>query len=155
MNISPVSFGRTVKVNAPLKVAKRAANLVNMDKTVVSSKNEKEIQRKLVKLFYDSPQGAAQAVSVNGQAYIVTGEESQRVADLKLDRGLQLDAAEKKYGKGGMYNIIKGAEDDRYIDLLKGVIYETEEPVSLSFKYGKASHRAQSKIKLNSMNVIL
>ncbi len=155
MNISPVSFGRTIKVNAPLNVAKRAAKLVNMDKTVVSSKNEKEVQRKLIKLFYDSTQGAAQAVSVNGQSYIVTGEESQRVADLKFDRGFQLDAAEKLYGKGEMYDIVKGAEDDRYDDLLKGIIYETEEPVSVSFKYAKASHRAKSKVKLNSMNVIL
>lgn len=155
MNINPISFGRTVKVNAPLNVAKRATQLINMDKTVVGSKNEKEVQRKLVKLFYDSPQGAAQAVSVNGQSYIVTGEESQRVAELKFDRGFQLEAAERLFGKGSMYDTVKDCENDRYEDLLKGIISETEEPVSVLFNYSKASHRAKAKVKLNSMNVIL
>lgn len=155
MSINPVSFGRTVKVNAPLKVAKQAAKLINMDKKVVGSKDEKNVQKKLIVLFDDSTQGAAQAVSVNGYSYLVTGEESQRVADLKFDRSIQLDAAKKLYGNGEMYDIVKSAEDDRYDDLLKGIIYETEEPVSLSFKYSKASHRSKAKVKLNSMNVIL
>lgn len=155
MNINPISFGRTIKVNAPLNVAKRATQLINMDKTVVGSKNEKEVQRKLIKLFYDSPQGAAQAVCVNGQSYIVTGEESQRVAELKFDRGFQLEAAERLFGKGNMFDAVKDCENDRYEDLLKGIISDTEEPVSVLFNYSKASHRAKSKVKLNSMNVIL
>ena len=29
MNVNPVSFGRTVKVNAPLNVAEHTVNLIN------------------------------------------------------------------------------------------------------------------------------
>ena len=49
MNINPVSFGRTVKVNAPYHVAQQAANLVN-DQNV--SKEEKQVQKQLKTLFF-------------------------------------------------------------------------------------------------------
>ena len=40
MNISPVSFGRTVRVNAPLSDAKYLANLINANNVLSGKKEE-------------------------------------------------------------------------------------------------------------------
>ena len=53
MNINPISFGRTIKVNAPLNVAHRMAELINQSKEVQDT-SEKTSQQALKKIFYDA-----------------------------------------------------------------------------------------------------
>ena len=126
MNISPVSFGRTVRVNAPLSDAKYLANLINANNVLSGKKEEKQAQDRLKTMFYDREVGKARAVQVSGKSYILTGEASQRAKVLLEDRQFQLDAAMALYGKSEMYDLVKGAEDDRYDDYMKLLISETE-----------------------------
>lgn len=150
MNINPVSFGRAVQVNAPLKVAKRAAKLINMNKPVAGSKDEKKVQQKLTVLFDDSLKGGkAQAVSVNGKSYILTGKESEKLSEIKLSKKESINLAKKYYSKTYMYETIKEDEKNLYNKRLESIISKSEEPYSIDFKYSK------SKDKLKSINLIL
>ena len=49
MQIRPISFGRTIKVNAPISVSKHAANLINSVQTI---RGESDVQQQLKTLFY-------------------------------------------------------------------------------------------------------
>lgn len=135
MNINPVSFGRTVKINAPVPVAERAAQLLNAKKNIGSDKKEKKAQQELKKIFSDIAQGRAQAVSVNGVSYIVTGEESKKVSDFKIDKAIHLIEAKREYKEGPQLRKIKSEEEFRYNNLLKTLINNTIEPISISVKY--------------------
>ena len=136
MNINPVSFGRTVRVNAPLSDAKYLADLINTNNVPNGKKEDKKAQEKLKTMFYDREQGKARAVEAYGQSYILTGEASQMAKSLIEDRQFQLDAAMALYGESEMYNLVKGAEDDRYEDYMKLLISETKEPVSINVRKG-------------------
>ena len=137
MNINPISFGRTVRVNASLSDAKQIANLINLDNATSDKKEVKDSQDKLKRIFYDREDGDARAVQVYGQSYILTGEASQMAKTLIEDRQFQLDAAMKLYGESEMYNLVKGAEDDRFEDYMKLLIFETKEPISINVRKGQ------------------
>ena len=146
MNVNPVSFGRTVKVNAPLKIAEHAADLVN---SIPNKKGEARVQQQLKTFFYDAEKGhgRARVIAPNGKqgdVYIVTGEDSKIVGELFKDKKLQLEAAKKNYGQSEMYEMVKDAEDARINDLLTLSIAETLEPVELNIDYSERKHRIKS-----------
>lgn len=145
MNVNPVSFGRTIKVNAPLQVAEHAANLIN---SVPTKKGESRVQQQLKSIFYDSQDGRARVVTPygkTGDVYIVTGEASKEVGELIKDRQFHLDAAKKNYGKDSFaFNCVKDAENSRFEDLLKLTIHETEEPLEIDIDYSHRKHRIKS-----------
>lgn len=149
MNVNPVSFGRTIKVNAPVKVAEHAADLIN---SVPNKKGESRVQQQLKTLFHDSRWGRARVVAPygkHGDVFILTGTESEEVAELIKDRRFQLSKAKENYGKDSdMYGYVKDAEDARYNDLLKLAIHETQEPIELNLEYCNRKHR------IKSMNIV-
>ena len=127
MNVNPVSFGRTVKVNAPLKVAEHAADLVN---SLSTKKGEARVQQQLKSFFFDSELGRARAIAPYGKTgdiFIVTGEDSNEVGELIKDRQFHINAAKKNYGNDSFaFNCVKDSENARFEDLLKLTIAETE-----------------------------
>ncbi len=145
MNINPVSFGRTIKVNAPLSVAKHAVDLIN---TIPQRRGESRVQQQLKVIFYDTDKGRARAVAANGESgdvYIVSGMAGNDVGLLIKDRNFHIDEAKKTYGEDCYtYECIKEAEDERYTDLLTLVLFETEEPMELDIDYSKKKHRIKS-----------
>ena len=84
MKTSPVSFGRMIKINAPLNVTQRMADIINQDKSV-QDKKERKVQKELKSIFYDTNIGNAQAVDVNGVSYIFTGDDSLSLSDVKQE----------------------------------------------------------------------
>lgn len=159
MNISPVSFGRTIRVNAPLKVAQRMAELVNQNRGV-EDREERSSQQKLKTLFYDSNVGGAQAVEVDKKTYIVTGDESQSVSDLLLDTSIHINLAKKSFGTGEMYEMVKDEENKRCQEYLGYIIKNSAEPVSIYTKYtdvpkGKELDSVGTRVKIKSINVVL
>ena len=145
MNVNPVSFGRTIKVNAPLNVAEHAADLIN---SIPTKKGESRVQQQLKSIFFDSEDGRARAITPygkTGDVYIVTGEASKEVGALIKDRQFQLNAAKKNYGNDSFaFNCVKDAENSRFEDLLKMTIHETEEPLELDINYSQRKHRIKS-----------
>ncbi len=75
MKITPVSFGKTVKVYAPHHEAVRIANAANGAPTV-----SPEVQKQVKNIFNDTAKGHALAISFNneeGISYILSGKESK------------------------------------------------------------------------------
>ena len=143
MNINPISFGRTVKVNAPYSIAQHAANLVN-DFNV--SPEEREIQKQLKTLFFDrSKNGQTQVINYDSQtSYILSGEESEKANALKTELIEANDAAEEYYGTGSILEIAKETHADRYEDLIKLLISETEDGTELGIEYDKNRKQIKS-----------
>ena len=145
MNINPVSFGRTIKVNAPLSVAKHAADLII---TIPLVRGEAKVQQQLKDIFHDTDKGRARAVATDGahgDIYIVSGEASDEVGLLVNDVNTYINAAKKQYDSDSYtYKCVKEAEQERYEDLLKLLLFETEEPMELDIDYSKKKHRIKS-----------
>ena len=159
MNISPVSFGRTIRVNAPLNVAQRMADLVNQTRDV-EDRDERSSQQKLKTIFYDSNVGRAQTVSIDNKSYIVTGEESIRVSDARLDMTIHVFDAKGTYGEGDMLELVKDEETKRCNEFLDVIVKHSAEPVSILPKYNnvpksKEVDSDQTRVKIKSINVIL
>ena len=98
MNISPISFGRIVKINAPLSVTQRMVDIINQDKSV-SDKKERKVQQELKSIFSDTTLGEAQAVDVDGVSYIFTGDDSLAYSDVKqeCDELIKLEEEKEKF----------------------------------------------------------
>lgn len=77
-----VSFGHTVKVNAPLRYAVKLEKMINNPEEYP---NEKEVTEKLKDTFDDvTPKGKAIAFSDGpNRSYILTGKESEEAAKIK------------------------------------------------------------------------
>lgn len=77
-----VSFGRTIKVNAPLSYAVKLEKMINNPEQYP---NEKEVTDKLKDTFDDvTPKGKAVAFSDGpNRSYILTGKESEEVSKIK------------------------------------------------------------------------
>ena len=148
MSINAVNFGRTVRVNAPYNVAQQAANLVN---SVNVSKEEKKVQKQLKTLFFDKTKdGDAQVFSMNKDtSYILSGEESKRAYALRGEMEETIENAGKYYGAGDVLEIAKECASDRYTDLMKLLISETEDGTELDIDYNK------NKKQINAINVII
>ena len=84
MKTSTVSFGRIVRINAPINVAQRMADIINQNKSV-SDKDERKVQKELKSIFCDTNIGSAQAVDVDGVSYIFTGDDSLSFSDTRKD----------------------------------------------------------------------
>lgn len=147
MNVNQVSFGRTVKVNAPLKVAEHVADLVN---SLPIKKGEARVQQQLKTFFYDAEHGNGRARAIapngkNGDVFILTGDESIELGELIKDRETQLNAAKNNYGeKSDFYSYVKEAENDRFKDVATLLISDTLEPVELDIDYSQRKHRIKS-----------
>ena len=83
MNINPISFGKTIKVNAPFHEAVRIANAANGFDTV-----KPEIKEQVKSIIDDTKEGHAFAFSFNSCkniSYIFSGKEGREYMDYYLD----------------------------------------------------------------------
>ncbi len=143
MNISPVSFGRTVKVNAPYHIAQQAANLVN-DFNV--SPEEKKVQKQLKSLFSDrSKDGEARVISLDkNTSYILSGDESEKANTFRFEMEEAIEAAGEYYGSGKLLDISIETESERYEDLIKSLISKTEDGTILDIDYDENRQQIKS-----------
>ena len=155
MNISPVAFGRTVKVNAPLNVAQRMAEIINQSRSV-QDREERTSQQKLKSMFYDANIGSAQALEIDGQSYIVTGEESRAISDLKLDTAIHINSAKNTYGDSKDFARIKEEEIKRCNEYLELMVQMNKEAICITPQYGyETSKPICDKVKVKSINIML
>ncbi len=151
MNISPVSFGRTIKINnAGYGVAEHVADLVNRNRP---QKGEERVQQQLKTLFYDSKVGKARALEVssceegNGD-YIVTGNASNIINKILEPFDFLIDEIRSRHD--GEYS----KEEDyamnyysRFEDDVNQVIADTKENVAINIDYDYDQQKIKS-IKL-------
>lgn len=160
MNINPISFGRTIKIDAPPSVAERTAQLINGKKSICADRKEKKAQAELKNIFFDVDKGSAQAVFVDETSYIVTGDESKKVSDFKLDKAIHIIEGQRKCKKSSEFHILKQDEEKRYNGLLKTLVSNTLEPMVISPKYCINSmycdsHVESTTARIKSVNFVI
>lgn len=93
MNIAPLSFGRIVKVNAPLEVADKVTNLVNG--------KGKSMQARIAKgIFCDYESGAAVAYNPTGRknvSYIFSGSDANKAHEIETDMQIECERVSDYY----------------------------------------------------------
>ena len=93
MNINPISFGKSVRVQAPYVVAKQAVELINEP----LNENKSQIQTHLKGIFPDYRYGAAILVEPRiDEFYILTGKEANQARLAKEKMEDVLDCAYKE-----------------------------------------------------------
>ena len=88
MNISPLSFGRIVKVNAPLEISEKIADIAN-------SKKVHPLARTTRSVFYDTSKGDVVAFNPTENksvSYLFSGLDAQKAMDIK---GEMIDECDK------------------------------------------------------------
>lgn len=96
MRISPISFGRAVKVNSTERVADAlatAANITNYG-TTTETKEEKSLQRFAETIFNDTylPNGKAKVIALApGEIYIFSGREAETATKIIRQTSAQID----------------------------------------------------------------
>jgi len=143
MNINPISFGKTMKVLGHPSIAQTAANIMNAPYDC--EEKDYYAQDRLLRIFNDiTAIGEAQVVSFNDKcAYILTGKESEALAELEIEKRKQIEHAQNAYGEESvMVDLVAESEEDRYIDLAKDLIAETNEG-TLRIKTNSRGNRIQ------------
>lgn len=100
MQVSSISFGRAIKVNAPLRVAKRIADEANVANYGDFSSNpkRKSMQEFLDKIFNDTqfPNGKARVVQLeSNDIYIFSGKEAAEEERLVKESEAKIKANEE------------------------------------------------------------
>ena len=123
MNVNPISFGKTIKVNSSIASSCRAAGVINGH---ACTPNEENMQIMLRGIMPDYQEGQAQAFSFEDEtSYILTGKESVEATKL-LDSLLEkIGVAKKQDSYKGYYEDILRCESAKYLDSMKHLILRT------------------------------
>ncbi|MBQ8887763.1 MAG: hypothetical protein IJY61_08695 [Candidatus Gastranaerophilales bacterium] len=159
MKTGPVSFGRMLKINAPLNVTQRMADIINQDKSV-QDKKERKVQQELKSIFYDTNIGNAQAVDVNGVSYIFSGDDSLCLSDVEKERDELISHFKECY----CHNKDRAKkEEDKQIERFetyKRILVDCLNPDKISITpyyrfIPKTIDLSKDEIRIKSINVIL
>ena len=96
MKISPISFGRAIKVNSTERVADALATAANVTNygTTAETKEEKSLQRFSEIIFNDTylPNGKAKVIALApGEIYIFSGREAEAATKIIRQTSAQID----------------------------------------------------------------
>lgn len=129
MNINPISFKGITKIysNNPMSAVDRLSDVIRRDraKTYAESKIKTYIKP-------EDAQGKAIGISFDGYktAYLVTGEDCDKLNALYDDMAYNVGVASKTYGVGSqMTKTVQESELDRYLDLSKMIVMGNEDNV--------------------------
>lgn len=125
MNISPVSFGKTVRVNSSIEDARRIAELANSSKPY---SKEKKAQKQAKEIFNDvTAEGQAIAIELNNgkDVYVLSGDESQKAQQFYEDLVIEiLSIQEPKQSRQSAFDkIMKKTQDtfNKFVDTTESV----------------------------------
>lgn len=143
MKIAPISFGKTVKINAPEVAAYEAANLINNQN---QEKGCKKVQKELKDIFNDTTQkGDAYVYTLpeENETFILTGKECEKAASFYEEMIDGIDEAGSYYGAGDLFQIAAETLVERFQGNMQKLINETRENFEVSITY----NREKGKIK--------
>ena len=108
MNISPVSFGKVIKVNAPEAVVDELADIAN-------SKEKTRLARDLKALFNDRKNGKVQRYSNGIDTFLLSGIDSKYL-DREYARYTNYNLANQYFQRMNYYTIhnVEGAMEVKY-----------------------------------------
>lgn len=127
MKITPISFGKTVKINASETAAHEAASLINNPQV---DKCCKTVQNKLKQTFNDVTQrGEAYVYTIpeEKETFILTGKESEKASEYYEDMIDDTEEMGRYYGAGHLLDISINATFERFQERMKSLINSTRE----------------------------
>ena len=132
MKVNSISFGKTVKVLAPLHEATRIANAANGDRTV-----PRRVQKKVKNIFDDTKEGHAIAFSFCDDpscSYIVSGKESKEYVGNLFEEMYSIKKIKMNYPTDiALRAVLKVRED--YTNKTKELIRRTRENYALEVAF--------------------
>ena len=134
MNISPVSFGKIIRVNGSMEAAQKAVDLIN---NPAKNKDEKENQDQLRKIFNDRACFATQVISANGKPYILSGIDSEEAEYLRRDTIAEIERVAQECGDGDMLDIEIEVQGDYYQAQLETMVKKHSDARDLHLGFNK------------------
>ena len=149
MNVSPVSFGKTVRVNATSDVAFDIARLANEKKV---SKSEKSAQKEVKAIFDDVSFAPAQVTTYTNrwgeeEVYIVSGKESKKIDLLneQIATGIiQAGDSLLPLGKSEKFKKSLDRQYNRYLNQKRDFLLDSATNFSISAIYNPQKTRVKS-----------
>ena len=148
MNIAPISFGKTIKINASEVAAHEAAFLINNPNV---DKCCKSVQNKLKQVFDDaSKRGEAYVYTIpeEKETFILTGKESEKATEYYVDMVDDTEEMGRYYGAGHLFDISSNAAVERFQERMKSLINSTREDYEISLDFD------ERKSKIHKVEII-
>lgn len=148
MNIAPISFGKTIKINASETAAHEAASLINNPKV---DKCCKSVQNKLKQTFNDvTPRGEAYVYTIpeDKETFILTGKESEKATEYYVDMVDDTEEMGRYYGAGHLFDISSNAAVERFQERMKSLINSTRDNFEISLAFD------QEKCKIKKVDIV-
>lgn len=129
MNVTPLSFGRIVKVNAPLEVADKVTDLVN-------GKGRGEVAKVAKGIFCDYGSGEAVAYNPTGRknvSYIFSGSDANKAREIETDMRIECErVCDYYHGDTELVNAGFANASDRAFEKLNALIKSKNHVASLN-----------------------
>lgn len=148
MQVSHVSFGRAIKVNASLSVAQKIAqeaNVANYD-DFSSNPKRKAMQEFLDKIFNDTqlPNGKARAVELaDGNVYIFSGKEAAEEEKLRKEATAKIKANDE-FVYWLPDRITRRQQQIKYENINQSIIETTQTKINRLIENGKNGRKNSS-----------
>ena len=148
MKIAPISFGKTIKINASETAAHEAAFLINNPNV---DKCCKSVQNKLKQTFNDvTPRGEAYVYTIpeEKETFILTGKESEKATEFYVDMVDDTEEMGRYYGAGHLFDISSNAAVERFQERMKSLINATREDYEISLTFD------ERKSKIHNVEIV-
>lgn len=145
MRLSPVSFGKTVRVLGNRQIAQDMVQLANAKKTKsVNTVYQKEIKRVFDDIEVTPTNDSKKAMlwEANDGIYILSGTEAKRAKKIIQDKvDANFAASEIHWGRIYIYKDTADKNDKRMKERIEKLIEETKEPYGISIGYDARGKR--------------
>ncbi len=130
MNISPISFGKTIKVNSSASNAEKIAYYANGCRLKGTDLN---VSRQAKEIFNDAQEGEATVVGLkdSGDIYIVSGKESTKIKELQNKLFDTITSSYNNHGAGSLCCDMCNIAHQEYLEGVERIVRATRAPYSI------------------------
>ncbi|MBQ8886350.1 MAG: hypothetical protein IJY61_01435 [Candidatus Gastranaerophilales bacterium] len=146
MRITPISFGKSVRVNGSKEQAYDIARLVNEKKV---SKAERTAQKEAKRIFTDAEKGKVQVATYitpynEEEVYLVSGDESNKLNRLNEQVATGIIQAGDSLGDSNRFNISVRRQMNHHNQKVRDLLLKSATNYDISATYDKSKTRVKS-----------
>ena len=131
---SPISFGRSIKVAAPIKYAVKLEEMINNPEKF---KNNSQVTNKLLEIFTDLKEGKARAFSLDCQNSVILSGKESALADKYGEHLNESVEIINRFYVGDAQDRELFEAHDKYWGRVKSLIDRTQETIAITIGDGK------------------
>ena len=146
MNVRPISFGKSVRVNGTQSQAYDIARLVNENKV---SKAERKAQKEAKEIFTDEKKGEVQVATYitpynEEEVYLVSGIESQKLDRLNEQIATGIIQAGNSLHDSHRFQTSTNRQMNHYNQMVRDLLLKSATNYDISATYDKSGTRVKS-----------